>query len=194
MHLGLKNIICSNLRYCDLVDELNEWYEGFGRMRREGLISAISAGFFFLLVGAIFIITPNLFQRILDFFNDFTRLVPVPNTTQIFVPAPDHPLGHRVVYQAAEQFEFALGLFQFVILALRLVMSSPLRRITETVSHLIFWLGAGYLTLTLLLEPTTYRSAMVTWFAFWAAIIMLLGTSFIVRAIILAAASATRMT
>jgi hypothetical protein len=193
MHIGLKNIICSNLRYCDLVDKLNEWYEGLGRIRREGLISAISAGFFFLLIGVIFIITPNLFQRILDFFNDFTRLVPVPNTTQIFVPAPDHPLRHRVVYQAAEQFEFALGLFQFVILALRIVMSSSLRRITETVSHLIFWLGAGYLTLTLLLEPTAW-SPMVTWFVFWAAIIMLLGVSFIVRAIILAAASATRMT
>jgi hypothetical protein len=175
------------------VDKLSERYEGLHRRYREGLISAISAGFFFLLVGVIFIITPNLFQRIVDFFNDFTRLVPVPNTTQIFAPAPDHPLRHQVVYQAAERFEFALGLFQFVILALRLVMGSSLGRTTRTVSDLVFWLGAGYLTLTFLLEPTIW-SPMVTWFVFWAAIIMLIGVSLIVRAIILAAASAARMT
>lgn len=48
---------------------------------------------------------------------------------------------------------------------------------------MVFWLGASYLVGTLLNETTM----MEDWFVFWAAIIMLIGVSLIVRAIILAA-------
>jgi len=151
----------------------------FPRRYGEGLISAISAGFFFILIGIIFVTTPNLFERILDFFRDFD-FVRVPNTG-IFLPAPFFPRNHQVVYRAAEQFEFAFGLFHIVILGLRFVFRSAVRRKAETAGNIVFWLGTGYLTRTLLIETTR-------WFEFWAVFIMLIGVTLIVRAIILAIA------
>jgi len=175
---------------------LNESLGEFPRRYREGLISAISAGFFFVLIGAIFIIRPDLFDRILGFFRSF-KVVQVPNTTISF-PAPEHPFAfaHSVIYEAAERFGYAFGFFQIVILVLRFTVRSPLSKKAETVSNLIFWLGAGYLTRTFLIETTrfSFLLGMTRWFAFWSVIIMLIGISLIIRAIILAAASTIRAT
>lgn len=147
---------------------------------REGVFSAISAGFFFILVGAIFVTTPNLFSKILDFFGELD-IVRVPHT-KIFLPAPEFPRAHSVVYSAVTQFSFVWGLFQIVILALRFFAGSPLSKKAETVSNLVFWLGASFLAYTFLNETTT----ATTWFAFWAGVIMLIGLSLIIRAVILA--------
>lgn len=99
------------------------------------------------------------------------------------------PLAHSVVYLAVEQFSYVWGLFQLVILALRFVARSPLGKKAETVSDIVFWLGAGFLTRTFLLETTrmSFISEMTRWFVFWSGIIMLIGVSLIIRAIILAA-------
>jgi len=146
----------------------------------EGLFSAISAGVFFILVGAIFVVTHNLFGKILAFFGDFD-IVRVPNT-KIFLPAPASPRAHSVVYSAVAQFSFVWGLFQIVILALRFFARSPLSKKAETVSNVVFWLGTSFLTRTFLNETTT----ATTWFVFWAGVIMLIGVSLIIRAVILA--------
>lgn len=176
------------------VDELTESYGAFSYAYkyRESFISAISAGFFLLLVGALFITTPTLFDRIIDFFRNFDALVPVPNTV-ISLPAPRNPLTHVVVYTAAQQFCFALGVFQIVILALRFAARSQVSKKAETVGNLVYWIGAGYLTGTLLLERTVPAEWLqpdphILWFVFWAAIIMLIGVTLIIRAIILATA------
>lgn len=160
---------------------MKESLEEFSHEYRDGLFSAISVGFFFVLVGAIFVTTPNLFDKILVFFRDF-NLVPVPNQPGWLLPAPAFPSAHSAVYLAVEQFSFALGLFQIAILALRFVARSPLSKKAETVSNLVFWLGTGFLTRTFLNETTT----ATTWFVFWAGVIMLIGVSLIIRAIILA--------
>jgi len=146
---------------------------------REGLFSAISAGFFFVLVGAIFVTTPNLFDKILKFF-DFD-ITSVPNTENLLLPAPKSPSAHLDVYSAVTKFSLVWGFYQIVILALRFVARSPLSKKAETASNLVFWFGASYLISTFLIETTK-------WFAFWAAIIMLIGVSLIVRATILVAA------
>jgi len=176
---------------------LNASFEGFSRRHREGLISAISAGVFLILLGTIFLTTPNLFNKIIDFFNDFD-LVSVPHISNVFLPAPVHPfsLNNRAVYTAVEQFSYAWGLFQLVILALRLVARSPLRKDAETVSNIVFWLGTGFLTRTFLIETIRLPlfTGMTRWFVFWAGITMLVGVSLIIRAIVLAAASTRRVT
>ncbi len=87
-----------------------------------------------------------------------------------------------MLYSAVTQFSLIWGLFQIVILALRIVVDSPFSKKAETASNLVFWLGASYLISTLLNETTTVE----TWFVFWAEVIMLIGVSLIVRAIILA--------
>jgi len=158
---------------------------------RESLIGAVSAGFFLVLLGALFIITPGLFGRSIDFFEDFGA-VTVPKTTIGFF-APLLPLSHRIVYTAAEQFCFAFGVFQVVILALRFASRSSTSKKADTIGNLVFWLGAGYLVRMLLLESTRWTS-MTTWFVFWAAIITLFGVTLVIRAVILVTTIPRRMT
>ena len=144
----------------------------------ESIFTAISIGFFLVLVGTIFVITPNLFDKIIDLAKDF-KLVDVPNSGLI-LPGPESPRDYSVVYVAVAQFSFALGLFQIVILALRFVIPSSWGKRAETVGNLVFWLGTGFLIQSFLLETTQ-------WFIFWSTIIMLLGVSLIARAGVMAA-------
>ena len=162
---------------------------------RESLIGAVSAGFFLVLLGVLFIATPGLFSRTIDFFEGFGSVV-VPRTTISFL-APTDPRIHGVVYTAAEQFCFAFGVFHVVILALRFAARSPTSKKADTIGSLIFWIGAGYLIRTFLLETMlpqrTSALALTTWFVFWAVLIVLIGVTLIVRAIILAATIPRRM-
>jgi len=169
---------------------VNELTEGFSSKHREGLFSAISAGFFFVLVGVIFVTTPNLFNGIIDFFSHWS-LVSVPNLTGIRLPAPSSPAAHLVVYRAVRQFSFVWGLWQIVILALRFVARSPASKKADTIGNFISSIGTGFLISMFLIDVTP---TLTRWFVFWAAIIMLFGLSLIVRGIVLAAASAMRST
>jgi len=147
------------------------------RKYQEGLFTAISAGIFLLLVGTIFVITPNLFDKILDFFGDF-KLVDVPNTDVVFL-GPEFPRLHLTVYQAAGQFSIALGIFQIVILALRFVIPSSWEKRSETVGNLVYWAGAAFLIQLFLIENTQ-------WFIFWSTIIIIVGVSLIAKAVVMA--------
>jgi hypothetical protein len=148
---------------------------------REGVISAVAAGFFFILIGAIFVMTPNLFHSIETFFRNFDT-IKVPNTA-IYLPAPRNPDLHTDVYAAAGTFCLVWGIFQIVLLGLRFATSSPYGKKAETVQHMVYWLGAYYLVVTFLNDTTTVKD----WFVFWAMIIAWCGFSLIVRGIILAA-------
>ena len=179
MHLDYpwRNIISSySEKELIEVNYLNESKET-PRQYQEGLFTAISAGFFILLVGTLFVITPNLFDKILDFFKGFD-LVDVPNTDITFI-APEFPNNHSLVYQAARQFSIALGVFQIVILALRFFVPSSWGKRSEIVGNLVFWVGAGFLIQLFLIETTQ-------WFVFWSTIIMIIGVSMIARAVVMA--------
>jgi hypothetical protein len=147
------------------------------RKSQEGLFTAISAGFFLLLVGTIFVITPNLFESIIDFFKDF-KLVDVPHTNIIF-PGPEFPGSHLTVYQAAGQVSAALCVFQIVMLALRFAIPSSWGKRAETVGNFVYWAGAAFLIQLFLVDSTQ-------WFVFWSTIIILAGVSLIVRAVVMA--------
>jgi hypothetical protein len=144
----------------------------------ERIVSAVSVGFFFILIGVIFLTTPNLFSRIIDFLQNF-ELVKVPNTV-ILLPAPRFPWAHSVVYSAWTQFSFVWSIFQAVILVLRFVVRSPLGKKAETVSNLVFWWGTSLLMRTFLHRAVT----TTTWFVFWAGVLMICGLSLILRALI----------
>jgi len=148
---------------------------------REGLFGAISAGVFLILVGAFFITTPNLLDKIVDFFQDF-EIVNIPGSTVIYWPAPANPGSHAVLYSVVTQFCLVWGIFQIVILAMRFFARSPVGKKAETASNIVFWLGAYYLTNRFLTSATTLE----TWFTFWATIIILIGVTLIVRAVVLA--------
>ena len=147
------------------------------RQYQEGIFTAISIGFFLLLVGTLFVINPDLFGGILDFFKDF-KLVDVPHTNIMF-PAPESPQLHLTVYQAARQFSIALGVFQVVILALRFFIPSSWGKRSEAVGSLVYWVGAIFLIQYFLIESTQ-------WFVFWSTILILAGVSIIAKAAVMA--------
>jgi hypothetical protein len=144
------------------------------RKHQETIFSAISAGFFLLLVGVLFVGTPNLFGAIIDFFQDFS-IVNVPNTDLMFI-GPDFPRLHLTVYEASLQFSIALAAFQVLVLVLRFILPSTWSKRSETVGNLVYWAIAAFLIQTFLVESTQ-------WFVFWSVIIVAIGVSLIARAI-----------
>ena len=147
----------------------------------ERLITAIAVGGFLIIVGLIFALTPDLWQKITDFFNNITTAsFPYggPNST-ISLPAPTSPEDHSILYTALMQFAIGIGVLQIIILSLRLYYHSRIGRTSETVGNLIFWFGAAFLVNIFLLAGT-----LAGWFEFWGALIILIGVSIVARAIV----------
>ncbi|MCW4034714.1 MAG: hypothetical protein NWF03_05060 [Candidatus Bathyarchaeota archaeon] len=143
----------------------------------EGIFTALGIGFFLLLVGSIFVLTPNLFGKTVDFFQDFA-LVDVPNTDIVF-PGPKSPDMHMTVYQAAGQASIAACAFQIVILALRFIIPSTWYKRAETVGNIVLWGGTAFLIQAYLIDSTQ-------WFAYWSLILVISGVSLIARTIVMA--------
>jgi len=159
------------------------------RMVGEGLISAVSTGLFFVLVGVIVIINLNLWSEIGKFLNSFT-ITRVANTS-VNLPVPSSPAAYTAVYSAAFQFALGIGALQILVLAMRFTVGSRMRRIAQTVGSLVFWFGTAYaLSVLSGMKSTLALSQQQTmWFQFWAVIIILIGLSLIARAAVLLAAS-----
>jgi hypothetical protein len=100
----------------------------------------------------------------------------------ISLPAPANPAA-PVLYTAAFQFSIGLGILQVILLAIRVTMGSPIGKTAETMGNLVKWFGAAYLITTYLNSTTT----LSRWFMFWAGILIILGLSLIVRALVLLA-------
>jgi hypothetical protein len=146
-------------------------------------------GFFLILVGTLFVATPNLLDSVVKFLSTF-KVVQV-GSTNIQIPAPQHLSDNigKDVYLAARDFSLIWGVFLIAMLGARFLLDSPLRRNAENFGDIVFWLGATYLIQTFLVAPIQTSVVDVTkWFEFWAAVIMLIGVSLIARAIFLAGA------
>jgi hypothetical protein len=150
---------------------------------REGILSAISVGFFFILAGTIFLTTSNLLEKVTDFFQSQNwETILVPNT-QVNLPVPIVPSSYVIIYQAIGLFSLVWAFFEIAMLVMRILAGSPLRRKVDNVSDVAFWLGAYYLIGTHLTGTVTQSG----WFAFWSLIIVLIGVTFLIRAALWAA-------
>ncbi len=151
--------------------------------KAESLFSAIYIGSIFIAIGLIYYIhlPNNLFTELVDFFESLT-LARVPDTG-IYLPAPISPVAHSDLYLAAFQFSLAIAIVEVVVLALRFVFNSPIKRKAETISNVVFWFGAAYLIITYLVDAATINK----WFVFWTGIIIIFGLSLIARAFALLA-------
>jgi hypothetical protein len=138
-------------------------------------------GFFFILAGTIFITTPNLTEKAMDFFQNFE--VARVASSQVYLPAPISPNAYVTIYRAVGLFSFLWAFFEIAMLIIRVFAGSPLRKKVDGTSNVAFWLGAYYLIGLFLDETVTTKG----WFAFWAAIIVLMGVTLLIRAAILAA-------
>jgi hypothetical protein len=147
----------------------------------DGFITALAFGGFLIIVGLIFSLTPDLWQKITEFFNNLTKTsYPFGGpTSTISFPAPANPAAHQALYTALLQFDAAFGVLQVIILGLRIQMHSRTRRIAETLGNAVFWFGAAVLVNIFLLTGT-----LSGWFEYWAALIVIVGVSLIARAIV----------
>jgi len=147
------------------------------RSLHEGLITALSIGGFFIIIGLVFALTPGISQKTNAFFSDITTVIyPLGSSSTVNLPAPANPAAHLGFYTAVMSFLLGVGILQIVILALRLWAKSSIRRIAETVGNVIFWLGAVVMANIFLLAGT-----LNGWFQFWSALIILIGVSLIAR-------------
>jgi hypothetical protein len=150
---------------------LMTWHER--QREKQDILGLASFGFFLVLVGVIWIVTPNLLKEVREFSKDFKVEKEV--FPKVFLPAPQSP--HPVVYMAIARFCFVFGLFQIFILALRFVFREPVNKIAGTFSGMIFWLGAGFVANMLSTET-------IEWFAFLGWIIVLIGFSLVIRSLV----------
>jgi hypothetical protein len=159
------------------------------------MLSAVSIGFFLILIGVLFISTPNLADSVVKFFSHFQT--PQVGNTNIYIPAPEHLGDYVDIYLVARQVSIVWGVFLIAMLGARFMFDSPLRRKAENIGDIVFWLGATYMIQTFLVETTQALPQTIDntkWFQFWAAIIALIGVSLIARAIFLAVAKASKST
>ncbi len=148
------------------------------RSLHEGLITAISIGGFFIILGAVFAFTPGIAEKTNAFFSDLTTVTfpfGSPGST-VSLLAPAHPAEQQGFYTAVMNFLIGVGVLQIVILALRLVVHSRIRRVAESIGDLIFWVGAAIVANVFLLTGTHNG-----WFQFWSSLIVLIGLSLIAR-------------
>jgi len=147
------------------------------RSLHEGLITALSIGGFFIILGFVFAFTPGIANQTSDFFNDLTAVSYNLSDSSTITPiAPAHPANHQGFYLAMINFFIGISVLQIAILTLRLVVHSRVRRIAESVGDLIFWPGAAIITNVFLLAGT-----LNGWFQFWASLLVLIGLSLIAR-------------
>ena len=146
----------------------------------EGLISALGFGGFLIILGVVFALTPGTWQTVTAFFNDLKLTAYQLGTgSTVNLLAPAHPDTHASFYWAVFGFCLGIGALQIVILILRLIVRSRIRRISETVGNLVFWIGAAFSVDVFLLVGT-----LTSWFQFWAVLILFFGVSLIARGIV----------
>jgi hypothetical protein len=148
------------------------------RSPHEGLVTALSIGGFFIILGLVFALTPGISQLTNNFFSDLTTIkfpFGSPGST-VSLLAPAHPGDHQGFYIAGLNFLIGMGVLQIVILALRLEVHSRINRMAQSVGDLIFWLGAVVIANIFLFAGTQSG-----WFQFWSALIVLIGISLVAR-------------
>ena len=147
------------------------------RLLSEFLITVFAVSGFFIILGLVIALTPDISQITNAFFSDITTVtyhLGSSGTVNLFAPA--HPSQHIAFFRAVMEFLLAVGILQIIFLALRLWFRSPIRRITETLGNLVFWLGGAVVANVFLLTGT--RNG---WFQFWAGLLLVLGISMIAR-------------
>lgn len=136
------------------------------------LLSWLSFGVFLILVGFLFLVTPNLWDNIKRFFEDFA-LKKVRGS--FYFPAPEH--NHPVLYNTLALFCIAFGIYQVLLLILEFYLKVRSSQKIETFSNIVFWVAGGYLF-------TLLRDEQISWFVFVGAMILVIGTVVLTKALL----------
>jgi small-conductance mechanosensitive channel len=140
--------------------------------RSTGWLSTLSFGFFLILLGIIWIVTPNFSGEVIDFAKDFHR---EHLTEHVVLLAPKK--SHPVVYTAAMQFCLVFGAFQIVILVLRFIFHDSVNRKSGTISNIAFWFSTSFF-LNMLVNKS------ISWFGFLAGLMISIGLAVIASSVV----------
>lgn len=147
---------------------------GEERRRYRGMdwLGLVSFGVFLILLGMVWLATPNMGGEVEDFLMDFRFEDAAGNAV---FPAPAH--SHPVLYTAAAWFFFIFGAFSCVVLFLRFVYHEPVHRKSETLSGIVFWFGAA-------LSFGMLANATIGWYGLIAGLVISLGLAVIARSLV----------
>ena len=156
---------------------IHSYREKMSRRSKGGLDipGIVSFGFFLIIIGIVYLITPNIIEAFRIFFRDI-ELVNMPGTPNIFIPAPAS--SHPLLYAAVEKFCYAFGAAQVIILILRLIYRSNVSDRAKNIGDIVFWLGLGYVAGLL-------KADVISWFSFWSSFIILAGLSLTIKSLII---------
>jgi len=135
-------------------------------------IDIISFGFFILMVGMVWIISPKFHDEVTSFVNDF-RFENL--TGNVGFPAPVN--NHPVLYTAIMQLCLVVGVFQIVILALRFLFHESVERKAGTISGMTFFFSAAFFLNML-------AGGSIGWFGFIAGLIISVGLTIIASSVV----------
>ncbi|MCW4005919.1 MAG: hypothetical protein NWF04_04895 [Candidatus Bathyarchaeota archaeon] len=144
----------------------------------ERVITAVAVGGSLIILGIVIAANPGVFGNLWDFLGDL-GIVQVWGSW-LYLPAPESPWMHTSLYSAVWSLSLGVSILQAVLLVARVAFHSRTSKISETVGNLVFWGGQTYL-ITVFLNLQTTRAL---WFEFWAAMIIVIGVSFIARGLV----------
>lgn len=139
------------------------------KRKDEQLLGWLSFGAFLVIVGAIFLITPNLADEIEAFFRDL-ELEQV--SGDFYFPTPQNP--HQTLYESVAFFCFAFCIYQFLLLILKFALKAEPTKKSETFTSIIFWPATGYGMLML-------KDGTIEWLTFIATLVILAAIAIIIR-------------
>jgi len=121
------------------------------KREQKDLIDIITFGLFIILIGIIFLFTPNLMNKVLIFFKDLEFRG---YTSFIYLPYPksEHPILFNTLYN----FCLFFAIIHIPILATRFILKDPIDKKAGAFSGLIFWFGAAYIINILITEQTSW--------------------------------------
>jgi hypothetical protein len=137
-------------------------------------LGPLSFGYLLLLLGALWMLNPNLPGDLVKFLRDF-RLESVDG--DLSFPAPGNMQSHTALFTTAMQFCLAYGAFLVFILILRFLQDDPLRMKAGTASGIAFWIMMGFFF------HLTVNGA-IRWFGLIAGFIISIGLSATTRNLI----------
>ena len=145
----------------------------FGEKPKErDMMGLMSFGVFLVIVGLIYVTTPKLDVEIVAFFRSFNLVQIMPN---IYLPTPSETFP--ILYFAIAKFCVIFGIFQIIILILEFVIKASINKRAETISGIVFWLGAGYLAYQLSIGS-------IVWSQNISMLIVLIGVAIVLRGLV----------
>ena len=140
-----------------------------GQREHKDILDLVMFGLFLLLIGVMFIKTPDLIDKGYRFFLDLEFREPY---SYIYLPVPKS--DHRLFFTTISQFCLAFAILHIPILGARFILKDPAEKKGGTISGLIFWFGTAWVINQLIIKE-------INWLTFLGYLIALIGVTMVIK-------------